>query len=298
MAWVKRSGIMLCQPLDEKNLARNFKMTSHLLSQPKLDGMRAWVDYVEGEPVLISSTGHVIQGMPHILLSLKGLNTRSGRPLNYDGELYVHGMEFEEIISRTRRSVELHEDYSAIQYHIFDYKSQDVQAERTAHLQGLFADWQASTELTYALQLVPTKLCTKEQVAEQLDAYVAQGYEGIILRNPYASYTETRPFTCLKWKPSKSDAYKIVGVEEAISEEGIPLGRVGALTCVDRFGNEFRVGPGLGITHKEAEDMWAKKDALPGSFAQVYYQNLTTNGVPRFGKFSLIVTPTNEGDWR
>lgn len=294
MAWTKRFGIMLCQPLDEHNLDRNFKLCKYMLVQPKLDGVRAWVDWVDGEPVLVSSQGHTITSVPHINLALKELCDVTSLRHNFDGEIYSHGLSFEDIISRAKRTAELHHDYATLQYHIFDVKGTDMQVCRMRMLQYLETEWKrvADPELHFALNFVPTMTARRGQIAEYLDRFVRDGYEGIIVRNPLASYVETRPYTILKWKPSKKDWYKIEAVEEAISEDGTPLGRVGAFMCSDRYGNTFKCGPGLGATHSVASELWQKREELIGQYAEVYYQNLTTKGVPRFGKFSLAITPS------
>lgn len=294
MSWQKRFGIMLCQPLDEHNLDRNFKLCDIMLVQPKLDGVRAWVDWVDGEPLLISSQGHTITSAPHINMALKKLRDVTGLARCYDGEIYSHGLSFEDIISRAKRTTELHPDFLTLQYHIFDYKDSEMQAYRSMTLQDLEKVWEGvdDTELHYALNFVPTITAKRGQIAKYLDRFVRDGYEGIIVRNPLASYVETRPYTILKWKPSKKDWYQITAVEEAISEDGTPLGRVGAFVCTDSHGNTFRCGPGLGATHSVASDLWQKREELIGQYAEVYYQNLTTKGVPRFGKFSLAITPS------
>ena len=295
MSWQKRHGIMLCQPLDEHNLDRNFKLAKKMLVQPKLDGMRAWVDWVDGEPVLVSSQGHTIDGLPHINLALKELRRLcNNHQENFDGEIYSHGLSFEDIISRAKRTTERHPDYATLQYHIFDYKAALPQGIRTDYLEKLKALWdeKAEGDLHFALNFVPTIAATRGQISEYLDRFVRDGYEGIIVRNPLAGYVETRPFTILKWKPSKKDWYRIEAVEEAISEAGTPLGRVGAFVCCDRYGNTFKCGPGLGATHFVASELWQKREELIGQYAEVYYQNLTTKGVPRFGKFSLAITPS------
>lgn len=293
MAWTKRTGIMLCQPLDDKNLERNFKSFPLMLAQPKLDGVRAWVDWVDDMPILISSEGNVYESAPHIQLALKDLAKMIGQKVSFDGELYIHNRAFEDVVGMAKRKSEnKRDDYLDLQYHIFDYKGFNVmQGQRIIDLKEWFTTWvhQADQAIVNALNLVPTFKVTKEEVSDKLTEFVEQGYEGIILRNPSAFYTEKRPWTILKWKPSKHDWYEIVEVIEAKSEKGVPLGRAGAVTCIDRFGNVFNVGTGLGLTHEKAEELWQNRETLKGMFAEVYYQNLTTNGVPRFGKFSLVV---------
>lgn len=294
--WRKRSGIMLCQPLDERNLTRNFKECPYMLAQPKLDGMRCWVQWLDHEPILWSSEGNIITGVPHIRVQLKDWAATCGE-LPFDGELYCHNLPFEDIISITKRGGDnLRDDFTDIQYHIFDIKGAEPNVTRLQTIQEAFEKMPQSLKDTASFEMVPTTTIIRAEVDAKLEAYISAGYEGIILRNPLASYVEKRPWTILKWKPSKHDTYRIVQVSEAISESGTPLGRVGSLTCTDRFGNLFNVGPGLGINYGRATELWEQRESLLGMFAQVYYQNLTTNGVPRFGKFSLIVESTTVDD--
>lgn len=295
MGWTKRHGIMLCQPLDDRNLARNFQSFPKMLAQPKLDGMRCWVSWEDGEPTLWSSEGNIFHSVPHIELALKELLPISG-PLQFDGELYTHNLPFEQIVSiGKRKEANLHDDCWDLCYHIFDYKGSETQADRYITLARLKEKWEleASPQCLPVLQWVPTFVIQRHEVETYLERFVGQGYEGIILRNPTTPYVEKRPWTMLKWKPSRKDWYQIVAFGEAISEDGIPLGRLGFLTCRDRYGNEFNVGPGLGISHEKARELWQAGLSIIGKYAEVYYQNLTKTGVPRFGKFSLIVDATN-----
>lgn len=292
MAWKKRTGIMLCQPLDERNLERNFKVFDVMLAQPKLDGMRCWVEWRDHEPLLWSSEGNLITGVPHISLLLKDWAAHCGE-IPFDGELYNHSMKFEDIISVVKRQGDnLRDDFTKVQYHIFDNKTDRLNIERFGVNKVAFQRMPESVRKEDVFQLVPTHPVKREMVDLQLQDYLDAGYEGIILRNPLALYVEKRPWTILKWKPSKWDIYRVLEVVEAQSENGFPLGRVGSLVCADRFGNTFSVGPGLGITHEKAEELWEQRSFLLQKFAKVYYQNLTDRGVPRFGKFSLIVEPS------
>lgn len=294
--WKKRTGIMLCQPLDERNLERNFTSFPMMLAQPKLDGMRCWVQWVDHEPILWSSEGNPITGVPHIQLLLKDWAKKCGE-LSFDGELYTHEKRFEDIISIAKRgSDNLRDDFSDLQYHIFDHKSDAQNYARYIDLQEVFRAMPEGVRNSDIFNLVSATPVTRDGVDAQLERYLSEGYEGIILRNPLTPYVEKRPWTMLKWKPSKHDTYQVLRVVEAVSEKGHPLQRVGALVCSDRFGNTFSVGPGLGITHEKASKLWEMRDALVGKYAQVSYQNLTERGVPRFGKFSLVIEPSQTDD--
>lgn len=306
MGWQKRTGIMLCQPLDEHNLDRNFKIAPKMLVQPKLDGQRAWVNWVyphgargEAEPILVSSQGNIITGVPHVNIALKEMARKTGEHPSWDGELYYHGMPFEEIVSRTKRLPNnLHPRYLDIQYHIFDVKSALPNLERQEYISKHLHEFNraCSDELRYILRLVVANKAERHEIEIFLEYYLNQGFEGIIIRNPVASYVEKRPYTILKWKPSLQDWYKIKKVGEALSEQGQPLGLIGWLECEDRYGNSFRVGSGLGLDNSKKTQLWQERDTLLGKFACVKYQNLTKYGVPRFGKFTSVSITAENGE--
>lgn len=289
---------MLCQPLDDRNLERNLKAYPTLMAQPKLDGIRCWVQWEDGEPLLWSSEGNLITGVPHISLLLKEWAAKVG-PLQFDGELYTHRMKFEDIVGIAKRhSDNLRDDFTNLGYHIFDIKEGGAYHSRYAHLVDAFKDMPISIAEQEVFHLVRCRKCNKENLDDLLTHYVESGYEGIILRNPLGEYVEKRVWTILKWKPSKHDTYEIVQCYEAVSEDGSPLGRLGSILCVDRFGNQFSVGPGLGIDHYKAKELWRdyQRGELDNKHARVYYQNLTERGVPRFGKFSLVISPSDLSD--
>lgn len=300
MVWAKRHGIMLCQPLDDHNLARNWKLSPFLLVQPKLDGMRCWVDWDTelNWPTLVSSQGNPITSCLHIQYALRDLAALTNCFYNFDGELYSHSLPFEEIISLTRRA-DYDKDCLRVGFHIFDYKAEKGNGERQLVMSELFEQWRKDGDPQYreCLQQVETiAVRNNEEIDHYLARFVNEGYEGIIVRNPMAPYVEKRPFTILKWKPSRSDWYEIIEASPAIdSKTGQDLDYLGSLTCKDRFNNRFNVGTGLGMTLPEKQKLWAVRAGLPGLYAKITYQNLTSAaGVPRFGKVVEISETSGE----
>lgn len=296
MAWSKRTGIMLAQPLDEKNLAKNKILFNGdlIFAQPKLDGMRCWVHWAGDEPLLFSSEGNRILGVPHIEKYLKAGYSHMTKKPCFDGELYSKAFSFEQIIAiAKRRPLTLHDSYEDLDYNIFDIKDcEKVFVERLTDLKRLVSP---GIDTSNPLKRVDTRLISYKDIDKTLDDYINDGYEGIILRNVLLPYVERRVPYMLKWKPSKYDYYKVVAILEAVSEQGIPKGKAGAILLSDRNGHEFKAGCGLGIDDEVAARVWENRDSLVGWYAEVQYQNLTKNGVPRFAKFTKI-TPTNPED--
>lgn len=278
----KRKNIMLAYPYEEKRLD---KWAKPYIVQPKLDGERCRAEIKDGKVNLLSSSDTLINSVPHIndVLEILAQILKLG-DIEFDGELYCHEMEFDEIHSIVSRQYEStrHEDYLKISYHIFDIVSEEIQFDRTMTLAGL--SHVISSIKNYYIHIVPYHLVhSHEKVMNLLNTYHNENkYEGIIVREFNAPYVRKRSTFMMKFKPKKVDYYKIVRFIEAITELGEPKGMVGAIICTDGK-NEFPVGAG-NLTHPEREHWWFLKEELilHEFYVKVGYQNITLkNKVPR-----------------
>jgi DNA ligase-1 len=280
-----RSGVMLCYPFEEKRLA---KWPTPYIIQPKLDGVRCRaVLNNAGVYTLLSSEEKEIISCPHINLAL---NMMEVKPPELDGELYVHGLPFEEIFSRTSRTANLHMNAEDIKFHVFDLVSSQSQAVRTAKIVDL-------PKIPKEIVRVPYYLAEDlDEVMHYYDVVLEQDYEGIIVRHPYAPYVRKRSTSIMKFKPKKDDYYLIIGWKEEISIHGEPKGRLGALICSGGSGDTFAVG--TGFCEEDRRLLWKQKEGLIGKLAHVKYQHITAGrGVPRFPVFVEIIErePTEVG---
>lgn len=282
MAWreSKRRDIMLCYPFEEKRLV---KWGGRAVVQPKLDGIRCravWNEE-EGRWVLLSSEANEIVGVPHINEALRGLPAKE-----YDGELYTHGMPFEEIVSRAKRQEgNIHPQYHQLQYHIFDLVSPLPQIGRLLDLKNIL-----STD-GEAIQRVQSYVCRGvDQVMGYYRSICARGYEGIIARKLDGMYERRRYTGIMKFKPKKKDWYRITGWKEEVGKHGEPKGSLGAIIFRGDDGSEGSVGSGL--TAAQRKDLWNGRDGLIGRLVEVEYQHITPGkGVPRFPVFIRIIDP-------
>ena len=272
--WRKRAGIMLCQPFEEKRLS---KWKPPYLVQPKLDGERCRAVSLNGSAVLLSSEENIIFSVPHINEAVNELNTN----LELDGELYCHGMPFEEIHSRVGRTVNRHEDYESINFHVFDIVTEEPQYKRMGILYDL--------DLQRPLRSVETIICWSfEDVMRAYDRIINLGYEGIVVRHIDTPYVRKRSIFMMKFKPKKEDTYEIVGWKEEIDKNGNAKNRLGALTCVGTDGTLFSVGTGL--KDEDRQTLWDTRELLAGKTCKVQYQHITSGrGVPRFPVFVEVL---------
>lgn len=283
-----RTGSMLCYPLEETRLKGSSKKAWNqwpVLTQPKLNGERC--RFVNG--LLLSSTEQVIYSVPHINEALKKYVewcTSHKKPVfELDGELYVHGMDFEEIHSRVSRTENLHEDYASIEFHVFDIATDEPKFLQATRL-SILGSFQPLFENS-SIKIVPFQLAhSYEEMLEHFDFFLEQGYEGIIIRHPFASYKRSRSTMCLKFKPKKQDDYVIVGFNEETDKNGTPKNRLGTLTLASgSSGDTFSVYSGFDDFLRD--ELWKVKESLIGKTITAYYQCLTnTNHVPAFGRVS------------
>ena len=276
----KRTGSMLCYPYEEKRLeSKSFRNAWNCYpvgTQPKLDGERCR----EESGVLLSSTEDIIYSVPHINEALAKLKF----PFEPDGELYVHGMDFEDIHSIVSRTVNLHENHETMEYHVFDIATDDTnlnQAQRYATMKEFF---KTNVPSDSPIKLVPMQIVhSLDAVMQQYDQYVMDNYEGIIIRHLFAPYIRCRSTNIMKFKPKKRDDYEIIGFTEEHDKFGTPKNRLGTLTCVGASGDVFDVYSGFDDNLREV--LWAKRhNDLVGRFITVHYQNIGTGGVPKFGR--------------
>jgi DNA ligase-1 len=276
----EREQIMLCYPFEERRLQKWLKESNYVYLQPKYEGdrCRAVID-AAGRVTMFSSSARVIESVPHIKRALESLNLTG---VEFDGELYKHGMPHEEIRSRVSRTTGPHPQHEEIEYHIYDLISQHEQVTRRNHLHVLLPEEHP------ILVIAPTFLgSTEDEIKAQYEQFVNVGYEGIILRHLRGKYKRSRSTDIMKLKPRLSGIYEVVTQLEEYSIHGEPKGTLGALILKDPDGNTFKVGSGF--TRGQREDYW--KLNLRGRWVKIRYQSITLNGdgVPKMASFESFV---------
>ena len=280
----KRKGIQLAMPFEERRLLNqgrfHVKWTPPYLVQPKLNGERCRVIREEGICLLLSSTEELILSVPHIQQWCL-----SHLPLGeWDGELYVHGWNWAEIHGVVGRTTNLHENYEAMELHLFDWPSRnEPQFMRLVELRNMFSSLSKGGPLRYVKSEVAHTL---EEVYQLYDRFIGEGYEGFIIRELSAPYIRRRSGAMMKFKPKERDEYKIVGVYEAISENGEPKGMIGGFHCVDDMGTPFNPAAGR-LKHDKRIEYWQRwldePEYFIGKFVTVEYQTMSDkNKVPLF----------------
>jgi ATP-dependent DNA ligase len=282
-----RSGIQLALPFEERRILNQGRFQAHwsppYLLQPKLNGERCRMLVENGRCLLLSSSEDIIPAVPHI--NDQGTHLLDGE---YDGELYVHGWTWAEIHGVVSREVNMHPRSHEMQLHLFDIIIDLPQVMRLHELKIRLSN------NTPHIKYVPSRIATSlTQVYSIYDEFISEGFEGFIIRHMDAPYMRRRSPFMMKFKPKQLDHYKIIGLEEAISEDGTPKGMLGVFQCIDDMGTKFKVGAGK-LTHFERLEIWQdyikSPCILPGNVLQVEYQTKSDKEhVPLFARAVKLI---------
>lgn len=296
----RRKGIMLCYPFEEERLVGTGRKSWNqwpVLVQPKLDGIRCKINIQS--LLMTSSEENPIYSMPHIKEAVEKARDIFERHniTELDGELFSREMTFEEICSAVLRDNPV-EEGKRIEYYIFDYLTEDNKVTNASRYQilGVIDSTIQHRRLDLPFVIVPTFWAHNlEEIYTMLNHQIERGNEGIIVRHPYAFYSERRVTTMMKFKPKKSDTYKVVGVTQLQDKYHNYKELLGALKLVDPEGNLFHVG--TGFTEQQRKELWFDRGSLIGKYCTISYQNLTQAGVPRFAVFCKLEDSNPEGNY-
>jgi DNA ligase-1 len=249
---------------------RGKSITFPCFAQRKLDGVRCVAISGKG---LFSRNGKATSvHLTHIRAEVDSLPV--GTIL--DGELYSDDLTFQEIVGLVKKgTLKVGDADKMKKIHLCVYDTiRDVSnADRNAWLQTLFA-----AKAFASLRLLPTVTCASVEDVKNLHAaYVAEGYEGLILRNMAGKYNIGHRSTDLqKYKEFEDAEYIVCGFKEG---DGVEKGCV-IWVCRTTDGKEFAVRPRG--THEERLAAYATASTMIGKPLTVRYQELTTDGIPRF----------------
>lgn len=238
---------MLAKVFDNTN-NKLFKNTDYYLGQWKINGLRciirAEIDeqdiFKKPKLIFISREGTVWNSLSnleeYLLIALPEdmINAMIYYHLALDGELYLPGYSVNQIdhIVKDSKCIE----NSKIQYWCYDLVTEDTSAkERYDYLLDKLGGFLIN--LTYREQhlrndnrfvLLPsTTITTEMEALSERNNYIDLGFEGLILRNPYAEYAcgKRSPKYMIKYKSVKDGVFTIVDIYPE-DKRDIPLIKV------------------------------------------------------------------------
>ena len=237
------------------------------LVQPKLDGVRclAFLDS-NGEVVLLSR-----KGKPYNIPHLKKWLSEHKEMLPLDGELYNHKeLTFQEIVSAVKRHSEI---TPKIKYAVYDKPLDGV--TNKVRWRNIMDSYELLKDApTYRVDWV---YCDNmEQILKYHAKCVADGYEGVIIRNLDGLYEfGFRSNNLIKYKEFNDSEFEIIDVVEATGRDAGT-----AIFVCKCEGGEFNVKP-QGSRELRAK-YFSEGNLLIGKKVTVQYQGLSDDGIPRF----------------
>ena len=246
------------------------------LASEKLDGVRA---YWDGEN-LLSRQG-------------KRLNAPQSFTKNFpkfalDGELYAKELKFEEIQATVMDKLPDEKAWGRLKFHIFDVPEASGGLLTRLEILAKFLKNKPNQNLIIIKQI---KMRNNAQFLKFAESIIAKGGEGAVVREPNAPYERKRSKNALKFKKFKDAECEVIAVNKG---SGKYANFAGSLTCKalgskddkekagePKEGTIFKIGSGL--SDKNRQD-----PPKIGSIITYKFQNLTSNGKPRFPIFLRI----------
>lgn len=229
--------------------------------QPKLDGVRC-LAYWEHDRVVLQSCGGDDYPVEHIRRAVEATLEPGD---TFDGELYIHGRSLQEIVSLVKRP---QEGSQALEYWIYDRPSEKSSRFRMPY-PGSF---------THPLRAVLGKIAYAPEDVRKINAeHVSKGFEGSIIRAPFALYDYgKRSWRLMKLKEWQDDEFEIMGWKTGEGKfSDVPIFR-----CKTRAGKEFDCNPPGDMAARRA--LLPKADALVGQQLTVKFFDWTDDGLPHF----------------
>ena len=268
--------VMLASPYDEK------KLEYPVYAEPKIDGVRC-IAAIDTTVSMLTRNGHDLGNFPHIREAL--FNSFPPGTV-VDGEL-VSPQGFQDTMKQVFRKDNI--DTSMFCYHIFDVLTitEFNVTTKTPYVSRLNRRKEYGKKNKYngILIFVPSRFCTDDKmVKETYDLAIAEGYEGLVLKDPEAHYVQKRSRA---WMKVKSDSFGgCVDVDLPVIDYEMGEGKlsrmIGALVC-SYNGKLVKVGTGL--TDADRKHLKKKIDNKEGVIIRVIAQEETEDGSLRFPRF-------------
>ncbi len=272
--------------------SRSFKIAFPAFVQRKYDGIRCLAYMKDGKVILESRTGEPFEKFDLLRTQIETLFSKMSAEMRngfyWDGELYTNDIPFNEISGLVRMTVKHAkpadiEKSNKIHYYIYDcininHLEMNCK-ERYAFMDNYFK--QFTKKELQMVHRVETEVAEEPcNVKSKHDAYVTQGYEGIMIRDMSGTYeVDKRSKYLQKYKEFNENEFKIVGFHEengglVIWDVILPNGKTCA--CAPNASDAQR------------KEMFKNGDKYIGKMLTVYYFGEDADGRLRFPRGKAI----------
>jgi DNA ligase-1 len=275
--------VFTCQLAHDSNNHQS-KIAGRKQLEDKLDGVRViTIVYPDGRVNMFTRNGKELTNFPHIVKQMQSMARHMEHAWVFDGE--VMSSSFQDLMKQVHRKSNV-QSSDAVLY-LFDNLSLEEfragfspvpQQVRSQVLTTWYAEFEQMLPNVRILQSEVVDLDTAEGQArfQAINAQaIANGREGIMLKDPAAGYECKRSTAWLKLKPFIEVSLTVVDVEEGTGKN---QGRLGALICegVDD-GKSIRVNVGSGFSDADRDQIWQARTTVVGQVAEVRADAVTQN---------------------
>lgn len=249
----------------------------------KYDGVRLLtVIHKSGVVQQFTRNGIQNKNFGHICEMLSGLATDLKEDMVLDGEII--SANFQALMTQVNRKGAV--DTSDSRLMLFDmiplkaFRSGEHKVSQTERHNMLCALEARLAELTQGVVAVEPKLEVNLDTPEGQAALqtfnrqvLSEGLEGVMIKDPNASYKCKRSDAWLKQKPFITTDLEIVDVVEG---EGKFVGTLGALVCEgEDQGKRIRTNVGSGFSEAQRADIWKSRKRMLGRVVEIKGDALT-----------------------
>jgi DNA ligase-1 len=269
------------------------KVTGKKYIEVKLDGVRViTIVRTDGRVDMFSRNGKELLNFPHVAEQISAVVKQDppAYDLVLDGE--IMSSSFQDLMTQVHRKSDVKANDAIL--NLFDVLpladfEKGIWDKRQEDRSAMVYYWHKKHKdvlpnvAVVGHELVDLDTAEGQQRYKEINAKaIAGGYEGIMLKDPEASYECKRSVAWLKLKPFIEVSLEVVAVEEGTGKN---VGKLGALVCEgEDDGKRIRVNVGSGFTDIDRDIFWSSRGSLSGNIVEVRADAVTQN---QDGTYSL-----------
>ena len=271
------------------------KVSGKKLIEVKLDGVRViTIVRSDGRVDMFSRNGKELVNFPHIAEQISSVIKQKGSSKSMDVVLdgEIMSSSFQDLMKQVHRKDNVKAGDAVLNLFdvlpLEDFEKGIYNKDQTTR-SSMVKFWVEQNQalipnVTYvANELVDLDTEAGQTRYKEINAKaIAGGYEGIMLKDPNASYECKRSVAWLKLKPFIEVSLEVKYLEEGTGKN---VGRLGALVCGGQDdGKEITVNVGSGFSDDLRDSIWADSNSVIGQIVEVRADAVTQN---QDGTYSL-----------
>lgn len=269
------NGIVKPMLAKDFNKVANSALEKKWFASRKIDGVRCLMYYKDGEVHTASRGGQDYDASTvHITHHPVMVQFFEAHPnIILDGELYVHGRPLQYISGLARLETDVYSKCEELEYWIYDIVDPKlIFKDRLSILEDTITPYFENSDIK-VIMVEHVECEGWTEIKNLHDKYVAEGFEGVVIRNPDKPYgINKRTNDMIKVKMYKDAEFEITGISEGLRDEDM------CFTCVTEKGIEFKAKP---MGSRELKQVYRNDiNNIIGKMATVKFFYYSEDGCP------------------